>query len=165
MPLRGAGALVLILLLLSGLAPLAGRPAQRVPAIIVTAAVSPRETTADVVSPPAGLQAAGLASFYGGDFHGRPMANGRPFDMHDPAIAASNRWPLGTRLKVRRLPGSVWDAHVPPSELQEYWQRSIEVVVEDRGLFSHELDLSAAAFAQLGRPDEGIIRVSIEPLN
>ncbi len=166
MPLRGAGALVLVLLLLSGLAPLAGRSALRPPAVTVTAALAPPEPApANALTPPTDQHAAGLATFYGGDFHGRPMANGRVFDMHNPAIAASNTWPLGTRLKVSRLPGSVWDAQLPPSELEEYQRRSIEVVVEDRGRFSHELDLSAAAFARLGRPAEGVIHVLIEPLN
>jgi hypothetical protein len=107
---------------------------------------------------------AGWATFYADAFQGRPMADGRTFDLHDPHIAASNRWPLGTRLRIRRLPGGPWQSALSQAELQSYLSRTVVVTVEDRGAFSHALDLSAAAFAELGRPEEGVIPVSIEPL-
>lgn len=106
----------------------------------------------------------GIATFYGQDFQDQPMANGEPFDMHDPATAASNRWPLGTRLRLHRLPGSPWDTTLTAAERMAYRDRDIVVTVTDRGNFTHALDLSAAAFALLGRPDEGVIRVAIQPL-
>jgi rare lipoprotein A (peptidoglycan hydrolase) len=106
-----------------------------------------------------------FATFYADDFEGRPMADGRVFDMRDPRVAASNRWPLGTRLRLRRAAGGPWEATLSPAELRSYLAHSIIVTVEDRGDFDHALDLSAAAFAQLGRPDEGIIPVSIEQLS
>lgn len=106
----------------------------------------------------------GLATFYGADFAGLTMADGQPFDVNDPTITASNQWPLGTRLQVRRLPGGPWDGALSPQVRREYYGRSIVVTVEDRGNFSHSLDLSESAFARLGRLDEGVIRVQIEVL-
>lgn len=107
----------------------------------------------------------GTATFYGSAFHGQVMANGRVFDMYNPFIAASNRWPLGTVLRVRRLPGCPWDSTLTDDELSLYRAQAITVVVSDRGAFTHELDLSYAAFARLGRPDEGRLLVSIEVLS
>ncbi len=107
----------------------------------------------------------GWATFYADAFEGRPMADGRQFDLHDPHIAASNRWPLGTHLRVQRTAGGPWQGTLSRAELESYLNNSVEVTVEDRGDFSQALDLSAAAFAELGRPDEGIIPVSIEPLS
>ena len=43
----------------------------------------------------------GLASFYGGKFHGRRTASGERFDKKKFS-AASNHFPLGTWLAVRR---------------------------------------------------------------
>lgn len=128
----------------------------------------PATATAAVIRPSAGrahIQPsldAGIATYYGADFAGQPMADGRLFDADDPTIAASNRWPLGTRLRLRRLPGGPWDGTLSPSEHSRYFQRSIVVTVEDHGNFTHALDLSRGAFARLGRPDEGVIRVQIE---
>ena len=36
--------------------------------------------------------------------------------------------------------------------------------MQDHGDFTHALDLSRAAFAQLGRPQEGVISIVIESL-
>ncbi len=44
----------------------------------------------------------GSASFYGGDFHGRRTATGEVFDARR-FTAASNRFPLGSWVAVRRL--------------------------------------------------------------
>lgn len=104
---------------------------------------------------------AGTATFYADAYHGQQMANGRTFDMHDPAVAASNEWPLGTRLIIRRAPGSPWDGSLTDEERTRYFAREVEVTVQDRGAFAHELDLSLGAFRLLGRPDEGVIRVQI----
>jgi len=104
----------------------------------------------------------GTATFYAEDFDGRPMADGELFDMNDPSIAAANNWPLGTRLRLHRVAGGPWDASLTPAEHDRYFGRTILVTVEDRGAFTHALDLSRGAFAQLGRPDEGVIQVEIE---
>jgi len=88
----------------------------------------------------------GLATWYGGaDGYGMEdvMADGSYFDPNDPTIAAANRWPLSTRLRVC------------------YLERCIEVQVRDRGAFSHALDLSYAAFGQLAPPSTGVITVTI----
>ena len=107
---------------------------------------------------------AGTATFYAEDFQGRIMANGVAFDMDDPSIAAANQWPLGTRLRLRRAPGGPWDATLSPQERDLYFNRSVIVTVQDHGDFTHALDLSRAAFAQLGRTGEGVIHLTIEVL-
>lgn len=107
----------------------------------------------------------GIATYYANDFDGRIMANGATFHMDDPTIAASNAWPLGTRLLVKRIPGGPWDQMLSPAERDTYFSRSVTVTVSDRGAFTHALDLSRGAFALLGRPEEGVIRVAIQPLD
>jgi rare lipoprotein A (peptidoglycan hydrolase) len=107
----------------------------------------------------------GLATFYGEDFQGQPMADGAPFDMDDSGVTASNRWPLGTRLLVRRVAGGPWDARLTPPERERYFRQRVIVTVADRGAFDHELDLSRAAFAELGALEEGVIRVQVEQLS
>jgi hypothetical protein len=107
----------------------------------------------------------GFATFYAGDFQGRIMAGGGVFDMNDAGTTASNRWPLGTMLRVRRVAGGPWDATLSMEQRSRYFGASILVTVRDRGAFTHELDLSRAAFALLGRTDEGVIRVAVEPVD
>jgi hypothetical protein len=58
----------------------------------------------------------GTATFYGEDFDGQLMANGARFDVMDVDIAAANQWPLGTRLRLRRVPGGPWDATLTAAE-------------------------------------------------
>jgi rare lipoprotein A (peptidoglycan hydrolase) len=72
------------------------------------------------------------------------MADGTPFNPDDPTIAASNYWPLGTRLLVC------------------HGDRCIEVCVRDRGGFRHALDLSRAAFALLAPLSTGVIDVAVQ---
>jgi hypothetical protein len=105
----------------------------------------------------------GDATFYAAAFDGKAMANGATFNMDDPSITAANRWPLGTRLCVRRVAGGPWDASLTPRQRASYFGRTIEVTVEDRGAFTHALDLSRGAFAELGRLDEGVVRVAVAP--
>src|SRR5579885_3518177 len=100
----------------------------------------------------------GVATYYGADFQGQPMAAGPAFDMRDPTVTASNSWPLGTRLRITRIPGGPWDNLLTPAERQIYFSRSIVVTVLDRGAFTHALDLSWGAFSELGNPAEGVIR-------
>jgi rare lipoprotein A len=107
----------------------------------------------------------GVATYYGADFQGQPMAAGPAFDMRDPTVTASNSWPLGTRLRITRIPGGPWDGLLTPAQRQYYFGHSIVVTVMDRGAFTHALDLSWGAFAELGNPAEGVIRVLIEPVD
>ena len=44
----------------------------------------------------------GKASWYGGDFHGRPTSSGETYDMHK-MTAAHKTIPFGTYVKVRNL--------------------------------------------------------------
>lgn len=99
----------------------------------------------------AGLAAAdeGIATWYGPGFHGKRMANGLIFDQHDPTTAAANRYALGTWLIVTNVANGL----------------SVTVQVRDRGAFTHALDLSMAAFAQLAELSRGVIRVRITVLD
>jgi rare lipoprotein A len=104
--------------------------------------------------PPGGVSErslGGVATWYGADFQGSPMANGEPYDMWDPGTAASNIFPLGTRLRVTRVETG----------------QSVVVRVTDRGAFRNPIlvDLSYAAFTSLAHQDEGVIRVIVEPVD
>lgn len=128
---------------------------------------TPRSTamrSPSALSAPAARAVVGTATYYAEDYEGLPMASGDSFDPADATVAAANGWPLGTRLRVRRAPGSPWDETLSPAERDAYYGRSIVVTVLDRGAFSNEVDLSRAAFERLGRRDEGVIRVVIETL-
>lgn len=98
-----------------------------------------------------GCHAAGVvASWYGEEHRGRPMANRAPFDP-DALTCASWRHPLGTRLRV---------AH---------GRRTVTVTVTDRGparrlLRTRQLDLSRAAFARLAAPELGLVSVQVTRL-
>jgi hypothetical protein len=148
--LAGVAALLVALLVLL----LRGAPQQRHPSQIDSGAQISSTTAVPVL---------GDATFYAGAFDGKAMANGATFNMDDPSITAANRWPLGTRLCVRRVAGGPWDASLTPSQRASYFSRTIEVTVEDRGAFTHALDLSRGAFAELGRLDEGVVRVAVAP--
>lgn len=153
-PESAAGLIVLVLL---GAGALLGAAAQRLPAGRPVAA-------AGLSALPAKGEVTGLATFYADAFEGQIMADGHPFEMDDPTITAANNWPLGTRLLIRRAPGSPWDASLTPDQRKRYFGTTIVVTVRDRGHFTHALDLSRAAFAELGRPDEGVIRLYIQPI-
>ena len=87
----------------------------------------------------------GRASWYGEEYRGRIMANGKPFDP-DAMTCASFAYPLGTVLVVR------------------HGLRSVAVRVTDRGpaeSLGRIVDLSHAAFAALASPDLGVIKVTV----
>ncbi len=143
--------LVLVLLLLSSL--------------MFLAQSSPRHVAAGPGPTAAAGARVSIATFYAQPFQGRRMANGQRYDMNDPTTTAANAWPLGTHLRVRRIAGGPWDASLTTAERNRFMNHSIEVVVRDRGAFTHAVDLSRAAFSQLGRPSEGVIRVQVEPIS
>lgn len=93
---------------------------------------------------------AGLASWYGPRFRGRLMADGCPFDP-DRLTAASRTVPIGAWVKVRRIKSQRW----------------VIVPVTDRGPYvpGRIIDLSRAAAGALGMIAEGIVLVSVEPLD
>ncbi|HZQ29065.1 MAG TPA: septal ring lytic transglycosylase RlpA family protein [Acidimicrobiales bacterium] len=82
---------------------------------------------------PSGETSSGMASWYGGEFNGRPTASGAIFD-EDGWTAASRTLPLGTMIVVSRNGVSVL------------------LLVNDRGPYvdGRVLDLSAAAARALG---------------
>jgi rare lipoprotein A len=91
----------------------------------------------------------GIASWYGEEFHGRPTASGKIYDMH--ALTAAHReLPLGTVLAVRNLDNG----------------KSVRVTVTDRGPFKRGrvLDLSFAAAKELAMVNRGTAPVEIEIL-
>ena len=92
----------------------------------------------------------GLASWYGGKFHGRKTASGERFDKH--AMTAAHRsLPFGTRVKVTNLENG----------------RSVIVRINDRGPFAKKriIDVSRAAARKLGMLQAGLVRVKIRVLS
>ena len=98
-------------------------------------------------TPCAAQEQHGVASFYGKKFHGRTMANGKPFDMW--AMTAAHRTlPLGTVVLVTsKLTGKV-----------------VRVEITDRGPYTkgRVIDLSRAAAEALDFVDEGLTHVVIQ---
>lgn len=91
----------------------------------------------------------GLASWYGNEHAGRPMANGEIFDPN-LLTAAHRALPLGTRLRVTLLTTG----------------RSVIATVTDRGPYIRHrfIDLSWRAAQELGMTKTGLARVRIEIL-
>lgn len=88
----------------------------------------------------------GIASWYGGKFHGRTSASGEVYDKWD-LTAAHRSLPLGTRLVVEHLGNG----------------RTVKVKVNDRGPYveGRIIDLSRAAAAQLNMLEQGLARVRL----
>lgn len=88
----------------------------------------------------------GEATYYHPALAGGPMrCTGKAYNPSDTSIAASISWPCGTRLRVWRD------------------ERFADVIVQDTGnLAEYQVDLSEAAFLQLGLLAEGRIDVLIE---
>lgn len=95
----------------------------------------------------------GLASYYGAEFHGRPMASGRRFDMN-AMVAAHPSYPFGTLVRVTNLVNG----------------RSVRVRILDRGPAAGPradgvlIDLSYGAARALGFLRSGRTRVRLEVL-
>lgn len=88
----------------------------------------------------------GMASWYGKEFHGKPTATGRKFNMYE-MTAAHTTLPTGTQVRVTNLVNG----------------RSIIVVIADRGPFSKKriIDLSYAAAKHLGFVNQGTMKVRV----
>ncbi|MDH5557248.1 MAG: septal ring lytic transglycosylase RlpA family protein [Alphaproteobacteria bacterium] len=88
----------------------------------------------------------GMASWYGKDFHGKPAATGRPYNMYE-MTAAHTTLPTGTQVRVTNLENG----------------RSVIVVIADRGPFSKKriIDLSYAAANHLGFVNQGTAKVRV----
>jgi rare lipoprotein A len=94
-------------------------------------------------------QQRGRISMYGNDFAGRKTASGEPFDP--TALTMAHRTlPFGTRVRVTNLEN----------------QRSVEVVVNDRGPFvsGRIADLSEAAARRIGMVVDGVVEALLDIL-
>lgn len=89
----------------------------------------------------------GIASWYGGEFHGRATASGEPYDQ-EGMTAAHRSLPFGTWIRVENLDNG----------------RETRVRVTDRGPYIGDriLDLSRAAAREIGMLGPGTARVRIE---
>lgn len=88
-----------------------------------------------------------LASYYGREFEGQPMASGQLYDA-DAYTAAHKSLPFGTKLEV------------------SYGGQSVQVTVMDRGPYvaGRDLDLSLAAAQELGLTVAGEAPVRVRVL-
>ena len=88
----------------------------------------------------------GIASWYGGRFHGRQTASGEVYNKH-AYTAAHRTLPFGTRVRVINLENG----------------RSVVLTVNDRGPFvrGRIIDVSQRAARALGFMRRGIVRVRV----
>lgn len=95
----------------------------------------------------AGYVEQGIASWYGGDFHGRSTASGAVYDQFK-LTAAHRLLPLGSVVRVTNAENG----------------RQVEVLINDRGPFikGRIIDLSYAAAEQLGGVAPGTLPVVVE---
>ncbi len=95
------------------------------------------------------FQEEGVASWYGGFFHGRKTASGAVFDMHQ-LTAAHKSLPLNTMVRVTNLDNG----------------KSVDVLLNDRGPYigNRIIDLSRGAAERLGFKERGLAKVKIEYL-
>lgn len=91
----------------------------------------------------------GVASWYGGHYHGRKTANGEVFDVM-MYTAAHRTLPLGTWVRVTNVETGAW----------------VDVWVNDRGPYvdGRVIDLSWAAASAIGIVDKGVATVSLSRL-
>lgn len=92
---------------------------------------------------------AGLASWYGSMWNGRPTASGETYD-ETQLTAAHRSLPLGTRVRVTNLQS----------------MRSVIVRINDRGAMApgRIIDLSSAAAREIGMLEQGLSKVRLEIL-
>lgn len=92
----------------------------------------------------------GVASYYGGKFHGRRTASGETYNKN-ALTAAHKTLPFGTVVRVT----AQWN------------QKSVDVRINDRGPYSHGrvIDLSTAAASQLGMTSRGVGEVTIQVIS
>jgi rare lipoprotein A len=95
------------------------------------------------------VAADGIASYYGGRFHGRLTASGARFNQH-ALTAAHRKLRFGTRVRVTHARNG----------------RSVVVTINDRGPYARGrvIDLSRAAAAKLGMLQSGVAPVRLEVL-
>lgn len=96
---------------------------------------------------PADYKKDGIASYYGGKFHGRLMANGQKYD-EKKLTAAHNSLSLGTWVKVSNLRN----------------KKSVIVEITDRMHHKNKrlIDVSKEAAVKLGFMKRGLAKVRVE---
>ena len=96
-----------------------------------------------------GIRQRGRISLYGREFSGKKTASGEPFDPQELTMA-HRTLPFGTRVRVTNLEN----------------QRSVEVVVNDRGPFvaGRIADLSEAAARRIDMVTDGVVEGVLEIL-
>jgi len=96
-----------------------------------------------------GKEELGVASWYGGKFHGRRAADGSRFNTHE-YTAAHKTLPFGSIVRVTNLKNG----------------KSCIVRINDRGPFieGRIIDLSVAAAKEIGMYSSGISKVKVEPV-
>jgi rare lipoprotein A len=95
----------------------------------------------------AGYDTVGIASWYGGRYHGRTTASGEVFDKYAPT-AAHRTLPFGSWVQVTNLANG----------------RSVTVKINDRGPFidGRIIDVSRRVAENLGFIHQGITRVRVQ---
>ncbi len=90
-----------------------------------------------------------VASWYGHEHHGKPMANGAPFNMYSSTIA-HKELPLGTKVELRDPASGV----------------KVRAVVADRGPYvqGRDVDLSYGLAKRLALLDRGVGRLRMRIL-
>ena len=105
--------------------------------------------TGQPVNPETGERAEVVASWYGKEYHGRPMANGKTYNMYANTIA-HRTLPFGTRVELTN-----------PETRQ-----IVQAVVTDRGPFvdGRDVDLSYGIAKKLSMVEKGVGKVIMEIL-
>ena len=98
----------------------------------------------------------GLASWYGPNFHGKNMANGEVYNMHD-IVVAHRTLPLGRKVVITNLENGR-SIIAPVLDRGPY-------VKDSQGNYTREIDLSYAVAKELGTIKKGVVSTRIEPIN
>ncbi len=119
-----------------------GRPATQRPYVINSRTYYP-------IPSANGYEETGIASWYGGEFHGRNTSNGETYNMHD-MTAAHKVLPMNTMLLVTNLRNG----------------KQVVVRVNDRGPFvqGRIIDLSYSAASKIGMHHTGTAKVRLVAL-
>lgn len=98
----------------------------------------------------AAIVSSGVVSWYGAKFHGRKTASGEVYDKNE-LTAAHKTLPFGTKVKVTNIRNG----------------KTVVVEINDRGPYvkSRVLDLSQAAFSEIGHTNSGVMHVEYEILD
>ena len=126
--------------------PIQGRAPRMAVVLVLLAGLLAGCSTA-AVPPTADYGMVGIASWYGGKFHGRRTASGAIYDQNGNT-AAHRTLPFGTWVRVTNLANGRW----------------IDLVINDRGPFvrGRIIDVSRGAAAQLGFLRQGLTRVRVD---